>query len=280
MRNELMRFLIPTLFALSLASCVPVKPASPIALQVTAAAAQIKTLSPSPPAPEPTAPAKAASREISGITFTGITFDSRDYRLVVVDQPNGPGSIHADAAEAARTRGGVAGINAGFFTPEGAPLGWVVSAGKISGSWNSASSLGSGIWHVNSSGTNAISRREQLGRNAAAGMRELIQAGPLLVENGRAVSGLESTKTSARSIIFWDGGTQWWTGCSTPCTLDALAQALAKDQPAGWPIRQALNLDGGRSSDLWISGSVSGGPITQRPPWNRPVRNFLVLVPK
>lgn len=111
-------------------------------------------------------------------------------------------------------------------------------------------------------------------------MRELIQAGPMLVENGRAVSGLEANKSSARAVILWDGGTRWWIGIGSPCTLAALGQALANGQPAGWPVRQALNLDGGRSTDLWISDAISGGPITRRPPWNRPVRNFLVLVAK
>jgi hypothetical protein len=274
-----MRFLIPALFALLLASCVSKQPVPPAAIPVTLAATPISAPPPAAVVSEPAAPAKAASGGISGITFTGVTFDSRAYRLVVVDQPDGPGSMFADAAAAARARDGVAAINAGFFTPEGAPLGLVMASGKISGSWNSASSLGSGVWHAGASGAPRISRRENLGRAAATGMRELIQAGPLLVENGRAVSGLESSKSSARSVILWDGGTRWWIGCSTPCTLDALAQALAEGQPAGWPVRQALNLDGGRSADLWVSSSVSGGPISQRPPWNRPVRNFLVLVP-
>ncbi|MGL4398491.1 MAG: phosphodiester glycosidase family protein, partial [Luteolibacter sp.] len=229
-----MRYLIPGLFALPFVSCAPTNPAPPVALPVLAPATSLATPSPAPAASAPVAAAKVASREISGILFKGITFDSRNYQLVVVDQANGPGSEFADAAEAARAHGGVAGINAGFFTPEGAPLGWVVSSGKISGTWNAASSLGSGIWHRSPSGSTAISRREHLGRNAAAGMHELIQAGPLLVENRRAVSGLESTKTSARSLILCDGGTRWWVGCSSPCTLDALAQALAEGQPAGW----------------------------------------------
>jgi Phosphodiester glycosidase len=284
-----MRFLIPALFALPFASCSPAKPIRPVEPVRTAsspaepsapALPSRPTPSPTPSVSEPTGPAKVVSWEKAGVRFTGLTFDSRDHRLIVMDQPNGPGSIVADAAEAARTRGGVAAINAGFFTPEGAPLGSVVSSGKISGAWNSTSSLGSGIWYVNSSWNSAISRREHLGRNAAAGMRELIQAGPLLVENGRSVSGLESTKSSARSVILWDGRSQWWIGCSTPCTLDALAQSLVDTQATGWPIRQALNLDGGRSSDLWISDSVPGGPISQRPPWNRPVRNFLILIAK
>ncbi len=210
----------------------------------------------------------------------GLTFDSRNCRLVVADQANGPGSQYPDSAAAARAYGGIAALNAGFFTPQGAPLGLVLASGKISGTWNSASSLGSGAWYENASGHLAIARREQLGRHAATTMRELIQAGPLLVENGQAIGGLETIKVSARSVILWDGGTRWWLGCSSPCTLAALTQALATGQPADWPIRQALNLDGGRSSDLWVSGSIPGGPLLIRPPWNRPVRNFLVLVAK
>ena len=169
-------------------------------------------------------------------------------------------------------------MNAGFFTPEGGPLGLVVSSGKISGAWNSASSLGSGAWFRDPAGVMTIARREKLGRTRASAMPELIQAGPLLVVNRQPVSGLEATKSSARSIILWDGGTRWWIGCGSPCTLAALGQALANSSPAGWPVHAALNLDGGRSSDLWIADSVPGGPILKRPLWNRPVRNFLVLV--
>jgi hypothetical protein len=219
-------------------------------------------------------------QEISGITFEGVAFDSRSQRLVVADQLRGPGSQYADSAAAARACGGIAAVNAGFFTPEGTPLGLVASAGKISGAWNTASSLGSGAWYETPSGNVAIARREKISRAAASAMRELIQAGPLLAENSRPVSGLEATKSSARSVILWDGGTRWWLGCASPCTLAALGQALATGQAAGWPVQEALNLDGGRSSDLWISDRIPGGPILRRSPWNRPVRNFLVLVGK
>lgn len=56
-------------------------------------------------------------------------------------------------------RGGLLAINAGFFTPEGKPLGLVVSDGKISGTWNSASSLGTAIFKESISGSSSISRR-------------------------------------------------------------------------------------------------------------------------
>ena len=256
---------------ISLTACFPAKSAPP------------KTSSPPlkaqavPPVPLAATPPQVTAREISDITFEGVAFDSRNHRLVVADQPGGPGSRYADADAAAQSLGGIAAVNAGFFTPEGAPLGLVASSGKISGSWNSASSLGSAVWYQSKSGSSAIVRRDKLGRASASAMHELIQAGPLLVENGHAVGGLEATKTSARTLVLWDGGTRWWIGRGTPCTLAALAEALAVSGPAGWPIRQALNLDGGRSSDLWVSKAVSGGPMVRRSPWNRPVRNFLIL---
>jgi hypothetical protein len=274
-----MKFPSALLPALFLIGCFPAKPLREVVAPVPQAAVAVpKARSPAPPVSTPTIPAAATCREISGILFEGVAFDSRRHRLVVADQAAGPGSQYADSQAAARAFRGLAAVNAGFFTPEGAPLGLVVSAGKNSGAWNSASSLGSGVWYQNSADTTAITRREKLGRPAASAMRELIQAGPLLLENGCPVTGLEPAKSSARSLVLWDGGTRWWIGCSSPCTLAALAQALSNGQPAAWPVRHALNLDGGRSSDLWISDSIAGGPLLRRPPWNRPVRNFLVLV--
>ncbi len=271
-----MKFPLAACVALTLVSCFR---AAPVA---TTTPVKIKRIPPVvSPTPVPSIPAiatRATVEEISGITFEGVAFDSRNQRLVVADQAHGPGSQYADAAAAARVLGGSAAVNAGFFTPEGAPLGLLVNSGKTAGAWNSSSSLGGGVWYETPSGTSAIARREALGRKAATATRECLQAGPLLVENGHPVGGLEATKTSARTVILWDGGTRWWLGHGTACTLASLGQALATGQPAGWPVKQALNLDGGRSADLWVSESVPGGPVSRRPPWNRPVRNFLVLV--
>jgi hypothetical protein len=256
------------------ASCTPVRepqPAPPVH-----AAGERKNLPAPPPARTLESPG-ATTGNFSGITFEGVTFDSRSHHLVVADQAGGPGSLFPDATSAASSRGGIAAVNAGFFTPEGTPLGLVVSGGKPSGTWNSASSLGGGVFHEDPTGKMAVTRRETLGRQAAAAMSELIQAGPMLVENHRVVGGLDAAKTSARTLIAWDGGDRWWLGRTGPCSLASLAAALASQPPGGWPVRHALNLDGGRSSDLWISAAVSGGPLSRRPPWNRPVRNFLIL---
>jgi uncharacterized protein YigE (DUF2233 family) len=278
-----MRFSIIAI-AIAVAACAPAKP--PVVRHEPAAVPSatippVAGLAPAIalPAAATANPAAYIHRNIHGIEFEGVSFDSRTVRLKVVDQSRGPGSIYADARAAAEAHGGIAAVNAGFFTPEGSPLGLLVTNGEPRGSWNRSSSLGSGVWYETAAGRSAIARREALG-SASAGMRELLQAGPMLVDQGRPVNGLENVKTSARVAVLWDGGTRWWIGRSSPCTLAEFAGAIAAGNPAGWSATRALNLDGGRSADLWISGSVAGGPITRRPAWNRPVRNFFVLVPR
>jgi hypothetical protein len=257
-------------------SCAPIaERAHPVAERPVPPALAVP-VSPSHPVEEPP---RVVTGVFSGITFQGVAFDARSHKLVVVDQPGGPGSRFADAAGAAAAVNGLAAVNGGFFTPEGEPLGLVIASGKRAGAWNSSTSLGSGVWHADGSGGSAIDRREALGKASAAAMRELLQAGPMLVWNGRAVAGLDAEKSSARTMVLWDGGSRWWIGRCPPATLARTAAALASAPVPGWPVKHALNLDGGRSSDLWISDHVSGGPVSIRPPWNKAVRNFLVLVP-
>lgn len=216
---------------------------------------------------------------VGAISIEGVSFDSRSHRLRVLDQPGGPASRWQDCSQAGGSVGGLAAINAGFFTPEGAPLGLVIGGGTSAGSWNAASSLGSALWFRDGSGRSTICRREVLGPAAARNMPDLLQAGPLLVESGKVVPGLEATRTSARTFLLWDGNFRWLMARSSPCTLAQLSETLATTSPAGWPVRTALNLDGGRSSELWVSSSVEGGPSFVRPIWNNPVRNYLVLSP-
>lgn len=272
----------PLLGTVAFAACAPVSENHPPVAAAVEDRPEAPAAKPVVPRvePVPAAGPRFAGGTLSGIRFSGVSFDSRNHRLVVIDQPGGPGSRFADAAAAGRSRGALAAVNAGFFTPEGDPLGLVMSGGKRAGSWNGASSLGSGIWHDGGSGAPAISRRGTLDRDTALRTRELIQAGPLLIEGGKPVGGLDAEKSSARTFLLWDGGTRWWLGRSSPCTLRELARALAAGNPAGWPVAMALNLDGGRSSEFWMSRGISGGPINERPVWNRPVRNFLALVPR
>jgi len=169
---------------------------------------------------------------------------------------------------------GIAAVNGGFFTPEGAPLGVVIANGKRSGSNNRASSLGAGFYA--DGGSPALLRRESWGGNAL----NALQSGPFLIEHGKPVGGLSNASSTARTFIGWDGGTRWFIARSGASSLASLAQALQGAEIGGVKARSVLNLDGGRSSDLWVSPTISGGPVSERPFWNKPVRNFLVLIPR
>ena len=278
------RILLPFIL---LASCTPYEPATaPPQKKAALAQPAPATITPTPLTeaqkisenPKPLTAPTLVIRNLPEFKLEGVAFDSRTHRLRVIDQADGPGTRFTDAAHAGTSNNALAAINAGFFTPEGAPLGLLVAAGKSAGSWNSATSIGSALWHESHSGTSRISRRNETHPATAKQMRETLQSGPMLVDRGLAVSGLESDKTSARSFIAWDGGTRWFIGRTSPCTLSTLAATLASGKHCGWTIHRAMNLDGGRSSDLWISSRVSSAPLTSRPPWNRPVRNFLILV--
>lgn len=214
---------------------------------------------------------RCVTATVGGISMQCVTFDSRTHFMRVLDQPNGPGSQWANSLAAAQSVGGLAAINAGFFTPQGKPLGVVIANGKKAGS-NNTSSLGAGVWYE-AQGKTAIIRRERCNFNAP----HLMQAGPFLTEKSVAIKGLDAAKTSARSFIAWDGGTMWMMARTAPCSLAQLAQALSGSSPAGFPIHTALNLDGGRSAEMFVSDQVAGGGLFNRPIWNNPVRNFLIL---
>ncbi|MDB4506873.1 phosphodiester glycosidase family protein, partial [Akkermansiaceae bacterium] len=228
-------------------------------------------IAPPPPLPEvPRHSLKSTTINAAGITLTVVSFDRRDFTLAVADQ-DGLGTKWKTAQQAGT--GSLAAINAGFFTPEGKPLGLVVSNGKRTGGTNRASSLGSGFFIGGDE--RLISRESYLATKPST--KNLLQAGPRLVWNSKTISGLSKGENRPRSFLLWDGKEHFAIGYANSATLSSLASALSKQPISGFKIHHALNLDGGRSSDLWVSSSVNGGPVTRRSWINKEVRNYLVL---
>lgn len=225
---------------------------------------------------QPQAPAQPTLRQllVQNIHFTLVSFDQRHHRLVVLDQPAGPGSRWPNAQAAALAQHALAVINAGFFTPQGEPLGRLIASGQARGSDN-PSSLGSAVWYE-SRQTCAIVRRSRAPMRA----KELLQAGPLLIEKGQIVSGLNAERRSARCFIAWNGKEQWSIARTSPCTLRELAQSLNTGKVSPFPIHMAMNLDGGRSAEMYVGHPIPGGPVFERPLWNTTVRNYLALLPR
>jgi len=209
------------------------------------------------------------------IQFNFVTFDSRKQQLIIADQLKGPGSVWKDSLSAAKSYQGIAAINAGFFTPEGKPLGMVISNGSQRGS-NNSSSLGSGIFYQDKAEAKII-RRAGWKTLSKSPPPQLLQSGPMLLEHSKTIKGLSSQSSRVRSFIATDGKHHWCIGHASSCTLEQLSSALSSLDISDFEITTALNLDGGRSSDFWVSPAVTGGPVTIRPFWNKPVRNFLIL---
>lgn len=209
-----------------------------------------------------------------GLTIQAVIFDARSHELRVVDQPNGPASRWLDAKAACQSEKALAAINAGYFTPQGKPLGKLIANGKALGR-NNPSSLGSGIWW-NHQKQSAIVRREKSPSRAT----QLLQAGPFLAEYAKPIIGLDTIKLSARSFLAWDGKNTWMISRTSPCSLANLSSHIAGKTFHGCKVVTALNLDGGTSADLYIGPQVAGGPAVYRALWNKPVRNFLLLYPR
>lgn len=226
---------------------------------------------PKPQAPEtPRQPLETQTKSSGGISFTIVSFDRRDYELRVADQAS-PGSKWNTAREAAGSE--LAAINAGFFTPGGKPLGLLVSNGSEKGVVNRASSLGSGFFIGGQA--QLISRDSYLSNTPTE--KEILQSGPRLLWNGGILPGLSDGEKRPRSFLMWDGKNHFAIVHADSVSLAGLARALKAQPFPNFKIHRALNLDGGRSSDLWVSSSVKGGALTRRSWINKPVRNYLVL---
>lgn len=201
-----------------------------------------------------------------------VVFDDRRLTLRVVDQPDanaGAGRVRGIAQEL----GAAACINGGFFHPDFTPLGLFTADGRSAGRM-ARTSLVSGAVVVRAGVPTLVWNAEAGGYEGAA---QVLQAGPRLVHEGRAVPGLDGVKQAARSFVLHDGGHRWALGTARDCSLAELGEMLATagllPELKAW---RALNLDGGRSTAL-CARYAEGGELC-RPGW-RTVRNYLAVVP-
>lgn len=201
-----------------------------------------------------------------------VFFDATRCALRVVDQPSraNAGSL----GEAMRGMGALAGCNGAYFTPEFAPLGLSVSQGVRVGKIERSSLLG-GLLMVRKGRPLMLWRDEY---TEQAGITDLVQAGPRLVNGGLAVKGLEATKRRVRTFVLTDCEGHWALGLCDRVTLRELSDLLAAEGIiTEMDVERALNLDGGSSSGLWFR-SESGQESYDRE--FATVRNFLAVVPK
>jgi len=159
---------------------------------------------------------------------------------------------------------GIVGINANFFDPQGAALGLIINEGAIKHQMHRGGNLLTGIFFVTKGRPGIVHRDSFNPKNIDLAT----QAGPRLVANGKILESSSPYVTSRRSgvaltrngkVILYATVTRFPGASFSEVQRMLLAPELE--------ITDALNLDGGSSSQLFIAKhptlgketSVSGG---------------------
>ena len=151
----------------------------------------------------------------------------------------------------AESEGAFAAINASFFDPDGRPLGLLVQNSRVTQRMPQRGMLSSGIFCLKYNRPQIFHRS----KISMSGVTEAIQSFPRLIHNGRRIQQIRNKHEAKRrsgiaidykgNIIIYTTDTHF-SGLS----LSDLQDLLLKPQ---LNIRSALNLDGGRSSQLYLN---------------------------
>jgi exopolysaccharide biosynthesis protein len=196
-------------------------------------------------------------------------FSGKTMGLRVIDNPAGTEELATAMARA----GCLAGVNGGYFDPGFAPLGLRVIDGQVVRPAIRAR-LMTGIL-LSISGSIQILRVNEYSpkRKALAG----VQCGPLLVDGGVAVKGLNNDRMARRTFAAV-AGDRAAIGLCSETSLATIAEILAR-VPLGdsGRVMRALNLDGGSSSAFYFRRS-DGSALSISETKN--VRDFVGIAPR
>ncbi|HSH39237.1 MAG TPA: phosphodiester glycosidase family protein [Chthoniobacterales bacterium] len=196
-------------------------------------------------------------------------FSPKSATLRVIDDAEARPTL----AETMQRENAVAGVNGGYFEPDYAPLGLLISDGRTVAPLRKARLL-SGILSA-AGGRVYIQRVAEY--SAKAKPTAARQCGPFLVDRGVPVPGLNATRAARRTFVATAGADRATIGYSSHLTLAQIADVLATPGLIpGAKVERALNLDGGSSSGFWFAGN--GAPFSIRE--QKTVRDFIAVVPR
>lgn len=197
-------------------------------------------------------------------------FSTKSCRLRVIDQPNEP---RVDLEETMSRGNFLAAVNGGYFDPDYKPIGLLVVDGTIIAPLQKARLL-SGV-------LSASAKKVQISRVAEFSMAQkpdtAVECGPMVVDLGKSVRGLESTRAARRTFAAVGAGDKVALGFCSEVTLADLSNILSTIVTPDFKILRVLNLDGGSSSAFWFKrANGSAFSIAEQ----KPVRDFVAIVPK
>ncbi len=197
-------------------------------------------------------------------------FSTKSCRLRIIDQPNEP---RLDLEEAMSRGNFLAAVNGGYFDPDDKPIGLLMVDGTIIAPLQKARLL-SGV-------LSASAKKVQISRVAEFSLTQkpdaAVESGPMLVDLGKPVRGLESRRPARRTFAATGAGDKLVLGFCSDVTLADLSNILATVLAPDFKIQRALNLDGGSSSAFWFKrANGTAFSIAEQ----KPVRNFVAIVPR
>ncbi len=212
---------------------------------------------------------EASSAAGNQATLDLAIFSAKTATLRVIDVPG----ANTDLAAVMQRENCIAGVNGGYFDPQYAPVGLLVSGGRVVAPQQKARLL-SGVVSV-------VNGRVQVQRSAEFSLKtkptSARQCGPFLVDGGKAVPGLNNSREARRTFVLTMSNGRAAIGFCSHVTLSRLASLLATPEIiAGGKVQRALNLDGGSSSGFWFAGEHRPFSISEQ----KTVRDFLAIVPR
>ena len=197
-------------------------------------------------------------------------FSTKSCRLRIIDRPNEP---RVDLEEVMGRGNFLAAVNGGYFDPDYKPIGLLIVDGTMIAPLQNARLL-SGV-------LSASAKKVQISRVAEFSMSQkpdaAVECGPMIVDLGQSVRGLESTRAARRTFAAVGAGDKAALGFCSDVTLADLSNILAAISIPDFKIQRALNLDGGSSSAFWFKrANGSAFSIDEQ----KPVRDFVAIVPK
>lgn len=196
-------------------------------------------------------------------------FSSKSFRLHVIDQAEEP---RVELDDVMRRGNYLAGINGGYFDPDYRPIGLLVVDRTIVAPLQKARLL---------SGVLSGGKKIQISRVSEFSMSQkpdaAVECGPMLVDQGKAVRGLESTRIARRSFAATLAGDTVVLGFCSDVTLADLSSILGGGAISNFKIQRAINLDGGSSSAFWFKrANGSAFSISEQ----KTVRDFVAISPR
>jgi exopolysaccharide biosynthesis protein len=207
----------------------------------------------------------AEDLELAQVQVQGNTFLSSEllfirtklerYRVAII-KASELGARRSSVVSLGKSAKAAAVINANFFDEQGKPLGVVISRGILNQGVHRGGGTLTGIFQAGTGGLRITNRSDF----TPAGVSEAIQAGPRLLSSGSKVRGIrESSASSRRSGICIDAEQRLVLFCVSSgilgVSIEQLQDELLRPQIG---CVDALNLDGGGSSQFWINPSLPG----------------------